>query len=207
MTVQTIGIAGITGKFALCVLNHLLQIPFISIRGYCRNPNKLPQKLLSSPRIRITQGDSTNDAALRAFAKGCDVVICCYLGDNALMTDGQMKLIDACESEGVPRYIASDYTLDYRKLEYGQLPPKDPMKYVQKYLEAKKGVAAVHVLIGAFMETFFSAYFGIFDPESRSFAFWGTGDEVWESTTYDNAAEFVAAVAMDETATGFQRCR
>lgn len=207
MPVTTVGIAGITGKFGLCILSHLLSSSTVTIRGYCRNPSKLPPKVSSSPRIQIIEGDARNEVAVRNFVQACSVVICCYVGDNKLMVDGQRQLIDACEAEGVPRYISSDYTLDYRKLEYGQFPPKDPMKYVQRYLEKTRGVEAVHVLIGVFMENFFSEQFGVFDPVTRSLSYWGTGDELWEVTTHRDAAAFVARLALDETATGFRICR
>ena len=116
MPVKTVGIAGITGKFARCILDNLLKDPFVSIRGYCRDPTKLPDAVQSSSRVQITKGESTDNASLRSFVQSCDVVICCYLGDNSLMIYGQKALVDACEVEGVPRYVPSDYSLDFRKL-------------------------------------------------------------------------------------------
>lgn len=205
MSTITVGIAGITGKFARCVLGHLLKNPNVNIRGYCRDPGKLPSAFLSSPRIRIIQGQSDDQDALRTFAQGSDVIVCCYLGDNNLMVNGQKSLVDACEVEGVPRYIASDYSLDFTKLELGQLPAKDPMKHVQEYLNSK-AVQGVHVLIGIFMETFFTSFFGAWNAKDTSFSYWGSGEEMWESTTYDNAAQFVAAVAQDSSVVGVQRC-
>lgn len=205
MTPITVGIAGITGKFARCVVGHLLKHPNVTIKGYCRDPTKLPAALLASPRISITQGQSEDKMALQTFAKGNDVVVCCYLGDHNLMIKGQKSLIDACESEGVSRYVASDYSLDFTKLELGQLPAKDPMKHVQEYLKSKN-VQGVHVLIGIFMETFFTTFFNAWNAKESSFSYWGSGEEMWESTSYDNAAQFVAAVAQDPTAIGVQRC-
>ena len=207
MPVKTVGIAGITGKFARCILDNLLKDPSVSIQGYCRDPTKLPDAIQSSSRVQITKGESTDNASLRSFVRSCDVVICCYLGDNSLMIDGQKALVDACEAEGVPRYVASDYSLDFRKLGYGQLPAKDPMKYIQEYIESKPNVTGVHVLIGVFMDIFFfSPYFQVFDSQTKTFAYWGTGQEAWEATSYANASEFVAAVALDENAVGFQQC-
>lgn len=205
MSSITVGIAGITGKFARCVVGHLLKNPNIIIKGYCRDPTKLSPSLLASRRITIIQGQSDDQHALRVFAKGSDVVICGYLGDHNLMINGQKALIDACEAEAVPRYVASDYSLDFTQLEFGQLPAKDPMKHIQEYLKTTK-VQGVHVLIGIFMETFFTNFFGVWKAEQNSFDYWGSGEETWESTTYDNAAQFVAAVAQDPTAVGVQRC-
>ncbi|KAL4732824.1 hypothetical protein BDV11DRAFT_176309 [Aspergillus similis] len=199
----TVGIAGITGKFARLVLKQLCSSD-VQIRGLCRDASKLPAKYRESPRITIVQGSSDDMETLRTFARGCDVVICAYLGDNTLMTDGQKLLIDACELEKVNRYIASDYCLDFTRLEYGQHPAKDPMKHVKAHLDTKKDIKGVHVLIGAFMETFWSRYFGIWHPEEYKLSYYGNGDEIWESTTYETAAEYVAAVARDPNATGLQ---
>ncbi|KAI0415242.1 nmrA-like family protein [Xylaria grammica] len=197
-----VGIAGITGKFASFILGNLLAQPNVDVRGYCRNSSKLREDLRSSSRVSIVEGDASDMDALRRFAKGCDVVICCYLGDDTLMKDGQKLLVDACEIENVPRYIASDYCLDFTKLEYGQHPAKDPMKHVKAHLETKKNVKGVHILIGVFMETFWSSYFGVFDAEECKLSYYGNGDEIWESTTYGTAAQYTAAVALDRSATG-----
>ncbi|PYI11060.1 hypothetical protein BO78DRAFT_426108 [Aspergillus sclerotiicarbonarius CBS 121057] len=185
----TVGVAGITGKFARLVVKNLCASPDVYIRGLCRNPSKLPEHFRTSPRVAIIRGEADNLETLQTFVRGCDVVVCCYLGDNTFMTDAQKLLVDSCEAES---------------LESGQHPAKDPMKAVKAHLETKRTVRGVHVLIGAFMETFWSGYFGIWHPEDFKLSYYGTGDEVWESTTYDTAAEYVAAVAMDPTAVGMQ---
>ncbi|KAH8649557.1 hypothetical protein BGZ61DRAFT_546897 [Ilyonectria robusta] len=169
----TVGVAGITGKFARNVVTNLLKNPTVSVRGLCRDPTKLPASIRSSPRVHVTKGESTDTHALHSFAKTSDVVICCYLGNDSLMTEGQKLLIDACEAEG-------------------------------EYLGTKT-IKGVHVLIGVFMETFWSRFFGAWNPDSATFSYWGSGDETWESTTYANASEFVAAVALDEGAVGVQK--
>lgn len=196
----TVGIAGATGKFALLLADNLRKSPNVQIRCFCRNPGKLPQDIRSPSQVTVIQGEATDEAALRSFVHGCDVVVCCYLGDNVFMTNGQKLLIDACEHENVPRYVASDYCLDFTKLEYGDHPNKDPMKHVKAYLDTKKNVKGVHVLIGVFMETLWSRDLGIFHPDDNRITYYGTGDEIWESTTYGTAAEYVAAVALDRSA-------
>lgn len=203
----TIGIAGLTGKFARLVASFLLEKPNARIRGYVRDPTKLDSSLASDPRVEVIQGEAFDTTKSRTFVHGCDVVICAYLGDNKLMIEGQKILVDACEAENVPRYIASDYCLDFTKLEKGQLFPKDPMIEVKEYLDGKKIVKGVHVLIGAFMDTFFSPYFQVWDPESKKLKVWGSEDLVWEMTSYKTAAEYVAAVAVDTKAAGVLKCK
>ncbi|KAF9638036.1 hypothetical protein BFW01_g8933 [Lasiodiplodia theobromae] len=201
----TVGIAGLTGKFARLVASSLLEKPNARIRGYVRDPTKLDSSLALNPRVEVIQGEAYDAAKARTFVQGCDVVICAYLGDDKLMVEGQKILVDACEAEKVPRYIASDYCLDFTKLEKGQLFPKDPMIEVKEYLDQQQIVKGVHVLIGGFMDTIFSPYFQIWDSESKALKIWGGEDLVWEITSYKTAAQYVAAVAMDSEAVGVKK--
>ncbi|PLB50922.1 NmrA-like family protein [Aspergillus steynii IBT 23096] len=177
----TVGIAGITGKFARRVASHLLKNPDVSIRGYCRDPNKVPESISSSDKVTLFKGDAFDNDAIRTFVQGSDVLICCYLGDDKLMVDGQKILIDTCEEVG------------------------DPMIHVRAHLASKEKVKGVHILIGGFMEPVLSPFFSILDASSHTFRFWGNGDEIMEGTTYDNAAEFTSAVARDTEVTGIIR--
>jgi NAD(P)H-binding len=197
----TVGVAGITGKFGTLVAQSLLQTPDIKLRCYCRNKSKVPALITNESRADIHDVNS-----LRKFVGGCNVVICAYLGDNEVMIEGQKGLVDACEAECVPRYIASDYCFDFTKLAYNEHPAKDPMKIIKEYVESKPNVKGVHLLIGAFMNTFWSQYFGVWDPQSEMLSYWGSGKEKWESTSLWNAAKFVTAVALDTKAVGLQKC-
>lgn len=204
-----VGIAGITGKFARRLVTHLLESndSSLTIKGYCRDPSKLPATLSSSPKFELIQGGAFDKDALATFAQGCDVIVCCYLGDDKLMTDGQKLLIDACEAAKVPRYVASDWALDYTKLELGQLFPKDPMIHVKAYLDEKKSVDGVHILIGGFMEPIFSPFFSIVDVQANIFRYWGEKDQIMEGTTYDDAAKYTAKVVLDKEAKGVLKCK
>ncbi|KAH7239609.1 hypothetical protein B0J15DRAFT_568937, partial [Fusarium solani] len=174
-----VGIAGLTAKFAQCVVKALQAYPDVTIKGFCRSPTKLPQAALDKYSIEIIQGNFDDEGAVHALVRGCDIVICCYYGDNDVMTRGQKILIDACVNEGVPRYVPSDF--------------------------AK--VKGVHILVGALMETFWSPFFHIFDISNETISYWGTGDEKWDLTTYETAAAYAAALLVDKDASGIFRFR
>lgn len=201
----TVGVAGISGKFAQCLVKELLTRPEVVIRGYCRNPQKLPSSISQSDRIEIVQGDYDDRENARKFVEGSDVVICCYYGGPGLMTYGQEILIDACEEAGVNRYIASDFAVDYTKIPRDAIFPKKSAQIIMEYLTEKK-VSGVHILTGGLLETFWSEFFGLYDPNTRSISFWGTGDEQWDLTTYMTAASYTAALALDRNANGVFRC-
>lgn len=122
------------------------------------------------------------------------------------MTEGQKYLIDACEEENVPRYIPSDFAVDYTKIPYGVLFPKESAKIIMEYLKLRK-VKGAHILTGGLTETFWSQFFGIWNPKKCCMSVWGSGEEVWELTTYQTAAAYTAAVALDKSAVGVFRCK
>jgi hypothetical protein len=209
-SVTKIAIAGFTGKMARLITTSLLsRHPNIQIHGLCRSPSKVDAKLLENPSIKIFEANSTDSAALRRGLSGTSACICCYLGDYTLMIDGQKTLIDACIAENIPRYIASDWCIDFRPLEFGDHPSKDPMKHIQGYLEEKEQagkIKGVHVLNGAFMEVMWAPFLGLTDAKAGVFKYFGTGDEKLDMTTYADTAAFTAEVAADPSATGFLNC-
>ncbi|KAL7754774.1 hypothetical protein ACKLNR_015444 [Fusarium oxysporum f. sp. zingiberi] len=205
MSSLTVGIAGITGKFGRLVASKLLQNPNINLRGYARDPSKVIPSIAESPRVKLFKGEAFDDTSIKPFVTGTDVIICAYLGADDLMIDGQKKLIDACDEAGVPRYVASDWALDYTKLKLGELFPKDPMIHVKAYLETKKTTKGVHILIGGFMDPILSPFFSVWDPQTQTLRYWGEGDEPFEGTSYENATEFTAAVVADKSAIGIKK--
>ncbi len=205
---MTVGIAGFTGKFARLLASSLLeQSPDVSIRGFARDPSKVDSSAFSTANIQLFQGDAYDVEKIRPFVHGCDVVVCCYLGDDNLMIEGQKLLIDVVEEEDVPRYVASDWSLDWTKLKMGELFSKEPCQRIKAYLDRKQNVKGVHILVGGFTDVLFAPFFKIWDRDNKTFRYWGNGDEVWECTTYLNSAQYTAAVCLDRDAIGVWRCK
>lgn len=80
------------------------------------------------------------------------------------------------------------------------------MIYVKAHLDTKKTVQGVHILIGGFMDPILSPFFRVWDSETMTLRYWGEGTEPWEGTSYDNAAQFTAAVIADPLAVGVKKC-
>lgn len=77
---------------------------------------------------------------------------------------------------------------------------------MKAYLDPRNQVAGVRVLVDGSMDPFFSPPLEIWGASSTTFRYQGTGDEVWERSTYENAAEYTAAVCCDENAVGVLKC-
>ncbi|GKT66964.1 hypothetical protein ColTof4_12849 [Colletotrichum tofieldiae] len=201
-----VGIAGISAKLAQCVTKALQKYQGVTTKGFCRRLEKIPLSALQEYNIEVIQGNFDDEGAVQKFVQGTDIVICCYFGDSDVMTRGQKILIDACAKEGVPRYIPSDFAVDYTKIPDGELFPKESTKIIKKYLLEKR-VAGVHILVGGLLETFWSEYFEVYDANTRTASYWGTGEEKWDLTTFETAAAYAAALAVDKQAVGVFRFR
>lgn len=127
------------------------------------------------------------------------------LNDSLVVLDGQKFLIDICEAEHVDRFFADTYTSELSRLQIGQHERLDLALKIVKYLETKK-IRPVHMLIGAFIETWLG-YSGTVDLSTNTVSYWGEGNEIWDLTTYDDAAAYTAEAVMDRTAEGFLRCK
>ncbi|KAH6970534.1 hypothetical protein BKA56DRAFT_558900 [Ilyonectria sp. MPI-CAGE-AT-0026] len=199
-TPLTVTVAGATGNLGQRIIKRLLAVPNVYVRGFARSPEKLPESISGHNQFTAIKGQVNDVSQVREAVEGSSVVLCAYQGYDDVMLHGQRILIDACEEFGVARYVSSDFTLDYNKLELGQHEGKDCMIQVKQYLQGKN-VKGVHVLIGCFFETWLG-YMHIWDPETRSFTFWGDGNELWEMTTFEDAARYAVEVVLDPTAVG-----
>jgi hypothetical protein len=64
---------------------------------------------------------------------------------------------------GVHRYIASDWSGDYRTVELGEVPMKDPMKIIYAYLQDKQAagsaIRGIYIFNGGFTEALLANVF------------------------------------------------
>ena len=204
--ISTIAIAGISSRLALLIAEELMKQSDVKLRGSCRNLATLPPWIRESDRVTLVQTGPYDTDNLRSLIKGSDVVICCYLADNEIMFQGQKLLVDLCDEERIPRYIASDYTMDYTKIGYGDVAIKDPMKQIKAHIETKSHVKGVHVLVGLFMESYWELVVP-YNPEAKLLSTWVSKDAKFDITSYRTCAQYVAAVALDDTATGLFKCK
>jgi nucleoside-diphosphate-sugar epimerase len=90
----------------------------------------------------IVEGDLIKPETLLGACAEVDVIVSA-VGNNDVTVLGQKNLIDAAKQQGVKRFIASDYSVDYRKqtLPAGDNDNLDMPKQVFEFLFVAAAVA------------------------------------------------------------------
>lgn len=143
----------------------------------------------------IVEGDLMKPETLLQVCEGVDVVVSA-VGNNQATVPGQKNLIDAAKQQGVKRFIPSDYSVDYRKLDYGDNDNLDMRKEVFEYLQLM-GLKYTLILNGAFMDNVGTPYMPQFDFENNAFQYWSDGETPLDFTTTDDTAKYVAEAVSD----------
>ena len=120
------------------------------------------------------------------------------------MIDAQGALLDAAVEAGVPRFIPSDFAMDFTKIEPGLNRNFDlHRKFRERLLHAP--IRSTAILNGAFMNLLTGEAPLVLFKISRVL-YWGENpDQKLDFTTMDDTAAYTAEVALDQTAPGILR--
>ena len=143
----------------------------------------------------IVEGDLMKPDSLLSVCEGVDVVVSA-VGNNKTTVPGQKNAIDAAKQQGVKRFIPSDFSVDYRKLDYGDNDNLDMRKQVLEHLTAS-GLEYTLILNGAFMDIIPTPFMPQFDLENGIFKYWGDGETLVDMTTTEDTAKYVAEAVSD----------
>ena len=200
-TKSTVLIVGATGMLGTKIVSALLDKGNLDVRAMVRALNdsnpKNRQKIdaMKAKGATIVEGDVMQPETLPPLCAGVDVVVSA-IGNNEVTVPGQKNLIDAAKQQSVKRFIPSDYSADYRGLDYGDNDNLDKRKEVLEYLQ-HSGLEYTLVLNGAFMDMI--SYMPLFDLEHQIFQYWGDGEMPMNFTTTDDTAKYVAEAVSDSS--------
>ena len=195
----TVLVAGATGMLGSKIVSALLDKGNLDVRAMVRSLNDSSEKnrqkidAMKAKGATIVEGDVMQPETLLPLCEGVDVVVSA-IGNNEVTVPGQKNLINAAKQQGVKRFIPSDYSVDYRKLDYGDNHNLDMRKEVFEYLQLM-GLEYTLVLNGMFME--YVTHMPMFDLKHQVFQYWGDGEMLMDLTTTDDTAKYVAEAVSD----------
>ncbi len=203
MTAPTIVVAGATGHLGSRIVK-ALRARGAEVKALVRKGTDA--KRLDPLRMAgalIVEADFNDEAALAEAFSGAHCVVSALLGLREVIVETQTHVLNAAVKAGVPRFIPSDYSLDFYKLPAGGNRNLDLHREFNERLE-KAPIKKTAILNGAFMDLLTGqAPFILFGL--KRVLVWGNADQKMEFTTMDNVAEYTAAASMDESAPPFLR--
>jgi uncharacterized protein YbjT (DUF2867 family) len=198
-TVLLVGVSGMLGyKIAEAILaKGAMNVRAMVRSGGASDPKKqMKLNELRSKGVAFVEGDLLNPASLPAACDGVEAIVSAISGDEEMTVTGQINLIEAAAAKGVRRMIPSDYSVDYRKLDWGDNDNLDMRKKVFRALESSP-IDYTLILNGCFTDILFGPFLNVFDFAAGTFNYWGDGNTPFDITTTDDTAKLIAEAIAD----------
>ena len=147
--------------------------------------------------------DYDDPASLARACEGAACVVSVLNGLEPVIIGAQGRLLDAAVTAGVPRFIPSDFSLDFTKTSPGDNRNLDLRRTFMEQIDSRP-IRATSILNGAFADLLVGDAPIILEPP-RKVLYWGDADQAFDVTAKDDVARYTALAAMDEDAPRFLR--
>jgi len=190
-------VAGANGDLGSRIISALVRLG-AKPRAVVREGSKA-----SFPGAETVVVDYNNPQSLLAACRGVHCVVSALSGLRQVIVDAQTALLTAAVEAGVPRFIPSDYCIDYTKLPDGSNRNLDLRREFSYRLDAAP-IAATSVLNGMFTDLLLKEA-PLIQAGLKRVLYWGNADQLLDFTTIDNTAAFTARAALDAATPRFLR--
>lgn len=195
---KTVVVAGATGDLGARVVRELLRYD-IRLRVLARpGSGAVEFHVAGEDRVDVVTAAYHDHSALREAVSGADVVVSTINGLRPVIIDSQRALLKATVEAGVPRFIPSDYSADYRRID----PDSNRNFELRREFAAEVDATPIHatsILNGMFTDLLTGAApMILFDR--RKVLYWSNADQVLDFTTKNDAARMTALAALDDQA-------
>lgn len=187
-------IAGATGNLGAKITNALIAkgAEVIAIVRLSTDINKI--KALEEKGVKVFAVDTTNKSEIAKYCTGAHCFVSAISGLEETIIDAQKIFLDASIEANVPRFIPSDYSIDFTNLVEGKNRNLDWRRVFHKYLDTKP-IKATSIFNGAFMDLLTTDMPLILLKQKRILC-WGNANQILEFTTTENIAAFTAETAL-----------
>ncbi|RKR30171.1 aromatic alcohol reductase [Arthrobacter oryzae] len=194
----TVLLAGATGDLGGRILRELLALG-ATVRVLTR-PATSPARIseLRTHGVEVIPAGYDDPASLRRACTDVDCVVSAINGLDGTIIGAQSRLLEAAASVGVPRFVPSDFSIDYRGIRPRSNRNLQLRRDFAERLDATQ-IRATSILNGAFTDMLSGQAPMILFSRHRVL-FWSDPDQVLDFTTKDDTARYTAAAALDERA-------
>lgn len=203
ITHQTIVVAGATGHLGALIIKELLT-RHAHVKALVRRHTPLAKTApLEKAGAVVIPVDYQNTIMLTEALRNAQCVVSTLSGLRDVIVETQSDLLKATLNAGVPRFIPSDYCIDYMKLPDGSNRNLDLRREFASILDDTP-IHATSILNGMFTDLL-KEQAPLILPKLNRVIYWGDADQPMDFTTMANTAAFTAAAALDSQAPRFLR--
>ena len=203
MNDSTVVVAGATGNLGRRIVGALLErgagVRALVRRGTVRD--KLER--LQGPRVTIASVDLSSASHVTTACAGASCVVSALQGLRDVIVETQTVLLEAAIKAGVPRFIPSDYSIDFTKFPPGENRNLDLRRDFHTRLD-RVSISATTIFSGAFADML-TGQMPLILFRLRRVLYWGDADQRMDFTTMDDTAAFTASAALDPSTPRFLR--
>lgn len=203
MTKKIIVVAGGTGNLGGRIIKALIE-KGAEVRALVRSSSN-QEKCGHLERIgaKVIVVDMLNEEEISKACKGASCVVSALAGLRDVVIDCQKVLLNGAILAGVPRFIPSDYSLDFTNFSDGENRNLDLRREFHTYLE-NTSISSTSIFNGAFMDMLTNEIPMIIFKK-KLVLYWGHADHKMGFTTVDDTAIFTANVALEESTPRYLR--
>ena len=193
-----VALAGATGdlgfRIAQALLGRRAAVRALVRPGSSAKPEVARLRELGADIVEI---DFSDPGALQRALVGAGCVVSAVSGLREVIVELQTRLLDAAVAVGVPRFIPSDFSIDYTKLPEGSNRNLDLRREFARRLD-QAPIRATSILNGMFMDLL-TGQAPVVLFKLRRVLYWGSPDQPLDFTTIADTAAYTALAALDAT--------
>jgi nucleoside-diphosphate-sugar epimerase len=192
---QKILITGATGNLGFQIAENLVQLNAIVIAIVRQSTSLDKIAKLQKIGVQVLQIDIQNIDAVAKACAGVSCVVSALSGLEDVIIDTQKILLDAAVKAGVPRFIPSDYSLDFTKFNDSENRNLDWRRKFHQYLDVQP-IKATSIFNGAFMDMLTNEIPMIIFKK-KLVLHWGSANHKMCFTKVSDVAKYTAHAALD----------
>jgi len=203
MNDPTVVVAGATGNLGGRIARALRERG-AHVRALVR-PGTAQDRLerLEELGVTIARVDLTSASQVAPACSGASCVVSALAGLRDVIVETQTVLLDAAIKAGVPRFIPSDFSIDFTKFPPGENRNLDLRRDFHQRLD-RTSMRATTIFNGAFADML-TGQMPLILFQRKRVLYWGDADQRLDFTTMDDTAAFTASAALDPSTPRFLR--
>ena len=203
MNDSTIVVAGATGNLGGRIVTALVERG-ASVRALVRHGTARDKHdRLQDLGVTTASVDWSSAFEVAPACSGAACVVSALQGLRNVIVETQTVLLDAAIKAGVPRFIPSDYSIDFTKFPPGENRNLDLRREFHRRLD-KTSISATSIFNGAFADML-TGQMSLILFKLKRVLYWGDADQRMDFTTMDDTAAFTASAALDPSTPRFLR--